>query len=224
MIIIIVAGGSGSRMHSELPKQFLLLGGLPILTRTLKQAASALPEARIHLVLPQESKALWHTLCQQYPAPAHLIVPGGTTRAESVRAGLKGVEEGQIVIVHDAVRPLASRSLFQQAALEATSHGAVATTIPLKDSIRQKEANGGSHNVDRSQFLLMQTPQAFRASLFLSAYNSLDNPSLYTDCASLIEAGGTPIRLIEGEDTNLKITTPADMLIAEALLPMLAGR
>lgn len=214
---IIVAGGTGKRMGEALPKQFLKLGGTPILIHTLQAFQSADPEIELILTLPQEEIQFWDELNiwhQNYIE--HKVVPGGETRFHSVKNALEHVEEG-LVAVHDGVRPFVSRETISQSFEQAKENKAVVTAVLMKDSVRQVDESGNSKNIDRSSLRLIQTPQTFEAGLLKSAYNTPFKPS-FTDDASVVEAHGHNITLIEGDYQNIKITTPEDLIIAEALL------
>ena len=221
---IIVAGGSGRRFGSTVPKQFLDLDGKPILAHTLLAFEHALA-AHAHellVALPQEHIERWATLCREFgPLPSHAVVAGGATRWESVQHVLatldEAVGEGDVIAVHDAVRPLASRALIVRAFETAARVGAVVPAVPVTDSLRQLDDAGGSVAVERARFRAVQTPQAFDAQSLIAAYKQPYRDT-YTDDASVIEAAGHPITLIEGEVTNIKVTTPADLALARHLL------
>jgi len=214
---IIVAGGTGKRMGESLPKQFLKLGGTPILIHTLQSFQTADPEIELILTLPQEEIQFWDELNiwhQNYLE--HKVVAGGETRFHSVKNALEHVEEG-LVAVHDGVRPFVSTDIINRSYEKAQENKAVVTAVLMKDSVRQLDEMGGSKNLDRSSLRMIQTPQTFDVKLLKSAYDTVFNPS-FTDDASVVEAYGHNISLIEGEYQNIKITTPEDLIIAEALL------
>lgn len=214
---IIVAGGTGKRMGESLPKQFLKLGGTPILIHTLQAFQAADPEIELILTLPQEEIQFWDELNiwhQNYLE--HKVVAGGETRFHSVKNALEHVEEG-LVAVHDGVRPFVSTDIINRSYEKAQENKAVVTAVLMKDSVRQLDEMGGSKNLDRSSLRMIQTPQTFDVKLLKSAYDTVFNPS-FTDDASVVEAYGHNISLIEGEYQNIKITTPEDLIIAEALL------
>ncbi len=215
--VIIVAGGSGSRMGASKPKQFLFLGNEPILARTLRNFAEALPEARIVLVLPQAHIAYWHDLAARFDLPAHTVVAGGDTRFHSVRHGLQALpEETELIAVQDGVRPLASHELILRTIAAAAACGAAIPAIAPVDSVRIVDAKR-SQLLDRNRLRMVQTPQVFRADLLRKAYEVEFRPE-FTDDASVVEAAGYPVALCEGERQNIKITTPEDLLHAEAIL------
>jgi len=210
-IALIVAGGKGERMNADIPKQFLLLNGLPILTHTLNAFADF--DKRI-LVLPQSQIESWKTLCKKYNfALKHVIVAGGINRFGSVKNGLRKVEEGSLVAIHDGVRPLISKNLTNKL-IAATKKGiGVVPIVPVKDSLRKVEG-GKTKIVSRSNLYKVQTPQCFFASTIKAAYKQ--NFSLFfTDDASVLENNGGKITTIQGEERNLKITTEKDLKIAE---------
>ena len=214
---IVVAGGSGSRFGSTMPKQFCLLGGVPVLMRTLDRFAAA--GASLTLVLPHDHFPLWRDLCREhcYRVP-HRVVAGGRTRYESVAAGLKAIspDPSDLVAVHDGVRPLVSAALIERAFATAAERGSAIPAIAVSDTIRAVDDNG-SHQLARDSLRAVQTPQVFRAELLVGAYDEGFSP-LFTDDASVVEHHGATVSLIEGETTNIKITHPIDMVIAEQIL------
>ncbi|GAB4046368.1 2-C-methyl-D-erythritol 4-phosphate cytidylyltransferase [Spirosoma litoris] len=209
---IIVAGGSGSRMKSDVPKQFLLLKGKPILQHTIERFLEVLPASQLILVLPAKEQTIWETLCQEHNFhPPIQTANGGATRFQSVRNGLNtiGASEG-LVAVHDGVRPFVSPAIIQDSFETAARTGSAVTCVPVKDSVRVVGVNGVSQAVDRSQYRLVQTPQTFRLTSFRQAFQ-VEEQSFFTDCASVMEYAGFPITLIEGSYENIKITTPEDL-------------
>lgn len=215
---IIVAGGSGSRMKSEIPKQFLPLGGKPVLLHTLEAFESA-GNIEIILVLPAFQIQTWRNIVSEKGlSAAYRIVEGGETRFHSVRNGLATIPETDaLVAVHDGVRPLVTPALISRCYDAASRFGAAVTAVSLKDSIRKLITGDSSCPADREQFRLVQTPQAFRVSWMKSAFER-PYKSSYTDCASVIEDAGYQVQLIEGDYRNIKITTPEDLIVAEALI------
>lgn len=210
---IIVAGGTGIRMESEIPKQFLLLNGLPILMHTL----TAFEQYTIALVLPDDQRAYWQQLCQQHDFKVeHQVVSGGSTRFLSVKNGLDSIPNHGLVAIHDGVRPLVDTVTINKSFELASTHGSAIAAVPLKDSIREV-INGVNKTQNRADYRLIQTPQTFNISLIKKAYLCEDS-SLFTDDASVMENLGEPIHLFEGSYVNIKITTPEDLQIAEALL------
>lgn len=215
--VIIVAGGSGRRMGSALPKQFMMLGGMPVLARTINTFSEALPSADLVVVLPEEHIALWHNLASRFDIAAHRCVAGGKERFHSVLRGLEALNDDvEYVAVHDGVRALVSKKLIVRAALAVEEHDAVIPVIDVIDSYR-RITEQGSETFPRSELRIVQTPQMFSAELLRRAYKQEYNPS-FTDDASVVEAAGGAITLIDGERRNLKLTTPDDMSWAEWLL------
>lgn len=215
--VIIVAGGSGRRMGSALPKQFMMLGGMPVLARTINTFSEALPSADLVVVLPEEHIALWHNLASRFDIAAHRCVAGGKERFHSVLRGLEALNDDvEYIAVHDGVRALVSKKLIVRAALAVEEHDAVIPVIDVIDSYR-RITEQGSETFPRSELRIVQTPQMFSAELLRRAYKQEYNPS-FTDEAAVVEAAGAAITLIDGERRNLKLTTPDDMSWAEWLL------
>lgn len=215
--VIIVAGGSGRRMGASLPKQFLFLGNEPVLVRTVRAFAKALPGAELVVVLPEAHIAYWRDLAARFDVPRHTAVAGGSERFDSVRRGLEAVsDEAELIAVHDGVRPLASRELILRTFAAARKEGAAVPAVAPADSVRTVDGDA-SHPLDRSRLRLVQTPQVFRADLLRRAYAADFSPA-FTDDASVVEAAGHAVALCEGDRRNLKITAPEDLLCAEALL------
>ncbi|HEY9118050.1 MAG TPA: 2-C-methyl-D-erythritol 4-phosphate cytidylyltransferase [Roseivirga sp.] len=213
---VIVAGGSGTRMQSEIPKQFIELKGLPILMHTIN--AFHFDNIQIILVLPGDQIDFWKHLIDQYDFKTpHQTVIGGSARFDSVKNGLKSIstEEG-LVAIHDGVRPLIDREIINRSFEEASKNGNAIVSIPLKDSIRSVDSTSNRQE-DRSRFRLIQTPQTFQLNLIKQAFEQPFDP-LFTDDASVLEKAGFSINLIEGSYQNIKITTPEDLLIAESFL------
>lgn len=210
---IIVAGGSGSRMKSDVPKQFLILNGKPILQHTIERFLAVSFPIQIILVLPARDVPVWEQLCEQhdfFPSGVQSIT-GGNSRFQSVRNGLNAIDAGTgLVAVHDGVRPFVSLEIIQTSFETAARTGSAVTCVPVKDSVRVVEADGISKAVDRSQYRLVQTPQTFQLDLFRQAFQ-IDEQPFFTDCASVMEYAGFPVTLIEGSYENIKITTPEDL-------------
>lgn len=215
--VIIVAGGVGQRMGATIPKQFMMLGQEPVLARTINLFSEALPKAELVVVLPEEHIALWRNIAARFDVAPHKISSGGKERFDSVKSGLAALSDDvETIAVHDAVRPLATKKLIIRLALAAEDAQAVIPVIAPHDSIRQVEGER-SYIVDRSQLRMVQTPQFFQAEVLRRAYEQSFSP-LFTDDASVVEAAGGEVTLIEGEVQNIKITTPIDLTIAEAIL------
>ena len=221
--VIIVAGGRGLRMGGDVPKQFLPVGGMPVLMRTLDAFHEALPMSGIILVLPTDQQAYWRQLCDEYLfAVPHQIADGGETRFHSVQNGLALVPDDAegVVGVHDGVRPFVSQEVIRRCFDAALEHGAVVPVVPVVETVRQILPEGDSLTVDRSLYRLVQTPQTFRISLFKEAMRQPYQPS-FTDDASVMEAMGYHISLVEGNRENIKLTTPSDIDYAEYLCQLM---
>lgn len=215
--VIIVAGGSGLRMGTDLPKQFLELYGKPILMHTLQRFFDFDPQSDIILVLPEAQQQLWQALCIKYSFTlAHRVVSGGQTRFHSVQNGLKLVNEDSLVMIHDGVRPLVSEHTLNRCCQMALEKGNAIPVLPVNESLRMIK---GQENVavDRSLYFSVQTPQTFLSGQILKSFEQPYDPS-FTDDASVAERAGYTIHLVEGNTENIKITTPTDLVIAEAFL------
>ena len=217
--IIIVAGGKGLRMGSDIPKQFLPIGGKPVLMRTLERFRAYSAQLQIILVLPEAQQAYWHELCQQYHFDVeYTLANGGQTRFHSVQNGLAKVPDDAIGVVgvHDGVRPFPSIEVIRNCYETARTKKAVIPVIPVVETVRELVPDG-SHTVPRDSYRLVQTPQTFDIQLLKAANRQPYNDG-FTDDASVVEAYGHPITLVEGNRENIKITTPYDMKVAEILL------
>jgi 2-C-methyl-D-erythritol 4-phosphate cytidylyltransferase len=215
---VIVAGGSGSRMLTEEPKQFILVMNKPILMHTISRFHMADKTTRIIVVLPNNQLETWKELCDTYGfSTQHKVVVGGKTRFDSVANGLREVESGSLVAIHDGVRPLVTIATINVSFETAESKGSAIAAVRLKDSIRKQE---GSITVskNRNNYFLIQTPQTFLSSLIKEAYSKANESENFTDDASVFEAYGGNVTLIEGNYRNIKITTPEDLVITQALL------
>lgn len=216
---IIVAGGSGKRFGSEMPKQFLPLDGKAVLMHTIEKFDKA--GAAIVVVLPAEHQQMWIDMCKDSNfAVTHTIATGGNTRFESVKNGIaaiEGIADGDLVAVHDGVRPLVSVELIDRCFATAQSVGCAIPVVNPSDSIRQVQDDGTSRQLLRSSLRAVQTPQVFKAQLLKGAYDVEESP-LFTDDASVVESAGHRVTLVEGEVTNIKITTPIDMFLARELM------
>jgi 2-C-methyl-D-erythritol 4-phosphate cytidylyltransferase len=213
-IAVIVGGGSGSRMKTDIPKQFLLLKEKPILFYTIDSFLKAFADFKIILVLPADYIEQGNQIIQTYfPASDIQIVAGGATRFHSVQNGLSCINEEAVVFVHDAVRCLVSEDLITRAYESTVENGSAIPVVSSKDSVRMIQ-NNNSKIVDRSTIKLVQTPQVFLSSVLLPAFK-LPFQEDFTDEASVVEHFGHTIHLIEGEETNIKITHPIDLIIAE---------
>ncbi len=215
---IIVAGGKGLRMGGELPKQFIPIEGRPVLMRTLDTFHACDESIQIILVLPRDHQDYWRELCAQYQfAVPHRIADGGATRFHSVQSGLSLVDAPEaLVAVHDGVRPFVSHEVISRCYAEAEAHGAVVPVIPVVETVRQLTGEG-SVTVDRNAYRLVQTPQTFRATLLRRAYEQ-PYTDAFTDDASVVEALGEAVTLVDGNRENIKLTTPFDLIVAKALV------
>lgn len=221
-IAIIVAGGKGLRMGNDLPKQFMPIGGIPVLMHTLKAFELADPTIKITLVLPESQQSYWMQICNEYNfTTPHSIANGGESRFHSVKNGLlsatSSLTETATIGIHDGVRPFVSPKVITESYQAAAVIGSAIPVIEVHESVRRLTDSQLSTSVDRSQYRLVQTPQVFTSDILLEAYKQ-PYSELFTDDASVVEASGHNIHLTNGNRENIKITTPFDILIAEALL------
>lgn len=220
--IIIPAGGSGTRMVAtetvaSTPKQFLSLGGRPVLAHAIEAFRCVARDADIVVALPADRFDEWLRLCIEHKVPPHRICEGGASRFESVRNALAELDPGcEYIAVHDAARPLVSERLILHALETAYRHGSAIPVVPLVDSVRRIRENS-SYSEDRSTLYAVQTPQVFRADILRTSYERAGAEE-FTDDASVVESVGYTVMLCEGERRNIKITRPEDMAIAGALL------
>jgi 2-C-methyl-D-erythritol 4-phosphate cytidylyltransferase len=214
---IIVGGGSGSRMLSEIPKQFMLLRGRPVLMHTIEAFNRSEYNPEIIVVLNVDFHQYWENLCvlHNFSIP-HLLVKGGTHRFDSVKNGIKAIKSKAIIAIHDAVRPLLSCQLIDRSFQEAELSGNAVAAIKSRDSVRQQT---GKHSIplNREEIYLIQTPQTFSSEILKKAYKQ-EFRNEFTDDASVAERSGIKINLIEGENRNFKITFPEDIRLAEIYL------
>ncbi|MCD8288017.1 MAG: 2-C-methyl-D-erythritol 4-phosphate cytidylyltransferase [Porphyromonadaceae bacterium] len=216
--VIVVAGGIGQRMGRSFPKQFLPIGGIPLLMRTMLAFYHYEEEMEFVLALPQAYIPYWKKLCEQqsFIVP-HRLISGGATRFDSVYNALQEISaEVRLIAVHDGVRPLVSHQLIERAFTEAARSGAAIPVMPVVESLRCVTDGGSGVAVRRADYRSVQTPQIFVADILRAAYRQPYREE-FTDDASVVEAVGYPVTLIEGETRNLKITTPYDLLVAETL-------
>ena len=226
--VIIVAGGKGLRMGGDVPKQFLPIGGKPVLMRTLERFNEYSKDLQIILVLPKEQQNYWRELCQQYHFPIpqsgedgrglYLLADGGETRFHSVQHGLALIPDDTegVVGVHDGVRPFPALDVISRCYETAREKKAVIPVIPVVETVRQLK-DETSFTVPRNDYRLVQTPQCFDIQL-LKAANQQQYNDGFTDDASVVEAFGMDVTLVEGNRENIKITTPYDLKIAEVLV------
>ncbi len=214
--VIIVAGGSGKRMGGALPKQFALVGGEPILARTINAFRKALPTSRIVVVLPAEYIEFWKNLSARFEVAKHSLVEGGAERFHSVKNGIEALSDAvDLIAVQDGVRPFASKELILRTVACAAENGAAIPVVKAVDSYRVVEGEE-SHIIDRTPLRIVQTPQIFSAAILRAAYDTPFRKE-FTDDASVVEYSGEKITLCEGEYNNFKITTPNDMILGEAI-------
>ncbi len=215
--VIIVAGGTGSRMKHDIPKQFLPLYGLPVLMHTITRFYTWDRQLAFIVALPETYREYWRELCDEHGFEIkHRVVSGGLTRFDTVKNSLAATGHGGIVAIHDGVRPLVSHDTLERCFALAEEKGSAVPCIPVAESLRVEEDNG-SYPVDRSRYRLIQTPQVFRWEILIKAYEQVYDPE-FTDDAGVVEKAGFPIFLTEGNPGNIKITSPADMAVAEALM------
>jgi len=216
---IIVAGGTGRRMGSALPKQFLLLNDKPVLYYTLKAFLEAYDDMQIILVLPEEYSDIGKEVIDAYFDYSRIQVTfGGETRFHSVQNGLQLVQDESIIFVHDAVRCLVSVDLIRECYEHASIMGTAVPVIRPKDSIRLLDEESNDNEVlDRNKVVMVQTPQTFHSQILLPAFK-IDYKEQFTDEATVVESFGLKISLIEGEEYNIKITKPIDLLVVQVLL------
>ena len=216
--LIVVAGGKGLRMGGEIPKQFQLLHGRPILMRTLENLHRAAPDAALILVLPKDQQEYWKTLCETYDFKIpYQQANGGETRFHSVKNGLELIpsDASGVVGVHDGVRPFVSAQVVRNCMEQAQECGAVIPVTEVVETIRHL-VPGGSITEPRGEYRLVQTPQVFGIGILKKAYGQPYVPA-FTDDASVVEAMGLPVTLVEGNRENIKITTPYDKVVGEVL-------
>jgi len=216
---VIVAGGKGSRMQSETPKQFLNLNGKPVLMHTLQAFKNYDPEIKIILVLPSREEEHWDQLKKLHNFEMEVkMANGGNSRFQSVKNGLAQISGDGLVAIHDGVRPLVAPDLIGASYNIAAIHNSAVAAVRLKESIRIIDKDA-THAMDRSRYRLIQTPQTFKVSLIKKAYETEEDDTL-TDDASVFEKAGHSISLFEGDYKNIKVTTREDMILIEALQKM----
>ncbi len=220
---VIVAGGKGTRMGNALPKQFLPLCGKPVLGHSVQVFADTFPGITIILVLPADQLSYAQIVLQSLREPIDaILVKGGETRFHSVQNGLKAIDGEGIVFVHDGARPLITSNLLLRCASQAEQLGSAIPAIPVTESMRIVDGDS-SKPVNRDQMRIIQTPQTFRTSIILPAFGQPFDAA-FTDEATVVEAFGQKVFLTEGERSNIKVTTPEDMVIGEALLAAMSEK
>ena len=233
---IIVAGGSGSRMGGDIPKQFMLLDGKPVILRTIEQFLSLSSPVNIIVILPKAYREYWKEYCFENGVTfRYTLVSGGITRYHSVKNAMKYIPNGAVVAVHDGVRPFVSRSFLERMFLLGEEFGAVVPVVKPVDSMRtvldeeEPETNGAEdirpagESVERENYVFIQTPQVFHSDILSKAYRQAFIPA-FTDDASVVERCGNKIFTAAGSRMNIKITQAEDMLLAEAILSLIQDK
>ena len=217
--IIIVAGGKGLRMGGDLPKQFMPLHGKPVLMHTIERFRAYSDELKIILVLPHEQQDYWRQICQKHNFTIeHTVVDGGQTRFHSSQNGVAAVPDDAtgVIGIHDGVRPFVSEETIARCFEAARQFGAALPVLPVTDTLRRVTDDGG-YNVQRNDYRTVQTPQTFDAQLLKQAFKQLYSDN-FTDDASVVEALGHKVTMVDGNRENIKLTTPFDLVVAEALI------
>lgn len=217
--IIIVAGGKGLRMGGDLPKQFMPLHGKPVLMHTIERFRSYSDELKIILVLPHEQQDYWRQICQKHNFTVeHTVVDGGQTRFHSSQNGVAAVPDDAtgVIGIHDGVRPFVSEETIARCFEAARQFGAALPVLPVTDTLRRVTDDGG-YNVQRNNYRTVQTPQTFDAQLLKQAFKQPYSDN-FTDDASVVEALGHKVTMVDGNRENIKLTTPFDLVVAEALI------
>lgn len=215
---IFVAGGSGTRMGTDIPKQFLKLGGVPVLRRTIERFLEAIPGLNVITVIPSSQFQYWKDLCEdtEFHCP-QILVAGGITRFHSVQNALAKVPDGAVVMVHDGVRPLVPVALLRDLVNRMSDCRALVPVTPMVDTLKWKD--GTTPDPDRSKIVGAQTPQLFLSEELKEAYR-LPYDVRFTDDASVAVAAGIPVTYVDGDRLNIKITTPSDLILAEAIISL----
>jgi 2-C-methyl-D-erythritol 4-phosphate cytidylyltransferase len=217
---IIVAGGTGSRMQGDIPKQFLLLNGKPVIQHSLEVFYACDASIKIVLVIHPDYLGYWEQLCREFNISVpHAIALGGETRFHSVKNGLNLIDNDGFVAVHDAARPVLSIDFINTVFSDAALYGCSIPGIALQDTIRQTEGDS-SRQLDRTNLRAIQTPQVFRVPELKRAYEQPYQPG-FTDDASVMQSAGFPLHLTQGRPDNIKITNPQDISVAEVLLKIM---
>ncbi len=215
--VIIVAGGSGKRFQSKIPKQFMVLAGKSVVMHCINAFNICFPGIKVILALPEKYFELWEQLCDEYQfSVSHIVSKGGDTRFHSVKNALEHITENGLIAVHDGVRPLVSSQLILNSFSEAEKFGNAIPAISINDSVRILDSDKYKV-VDREQLKLIQTPQCFKSLILKRAYQQDYNDS-FTDDASVVESIGEKIHLIDGDAENIKITRDVDLIVVESLM------
>ncbi|AMR32118.1 2-C-methyl-D-erythritol 4-phosphate cytidylyltransferase [Mucilaginibacter sp. PAMC 26640] len=215
---VIVAGGSGTRMQSVMPKQFILLNGRPVLMHTMEAFRACTAQPELVLVLHTDYHSFWKQLCEEHNfVIKHKLIAGGQTRFHSVKNAIDYITEKNVLIaVHDAVRPLISPTIIDEAFRCAETQGSAVVAVKSRDSVRQTFGER-SESLNRDNIYLVQTPQTFKSEILRLAYEQTFDP-YFTDDASVVERNGAQITIVQGHHSNIKITFPEDIAIAEAII------
>jgi 2-C-methyl-D-erythritol 4-phosphate cytidylyltransferase len=220
--VLIAAGGSGSRMNNPLPKQFAALGDKPLLFHTFSRFLSYAPDMEFVLVIPEAYIDFWKEMCVDHHFHAkHRIATSGPTRFHSVKSGLRYVPDGSLVAIHDGVRPFVSLDTIARTFSNAEKYGSAIPIVTMNESVRVVDG-AFSKSLNRRSLRAVQTPQCFQSTEIKKAYNTNYDES-FTDDATVFEASGNRLFLVDGNQENVKITNPADLIYAEALLRELPG-
>jgi 2-C-methyl-D-erythritol 4-phosphate cytidylyltransferase len=216
---VVVAGGRGIRMGGSISKQFLPIGGEPVLMHTLKKFYEADSNTFLILVLPEDDFLIWKNLCSKYKfSLAHHVIAGGNSRFQSVKNGLNALPfKDGLVAIHDGVRPFVKKEVIDEGFAQAEKSGSAIAVVDLKDSLRKVSENGASKFQERQLFRLVQTPQTFQISKIKKAFE-VDELPQFTDDATVYEHQGWEVSLIQGNPENIKITSPEDLEFANFLL------
>jgi 2-C-methyl-D-erythritol 4-phosphate cytidylyltransferase len=218
--LVLVAAGSATRMGGSVPKQFMELGGKPMIVHTLEKFYLFDPGIKVVVVIGADHRKYWESISRGYEWPASIeVAEGGSTRTESVRKGLELIGEGGIVGIHDAVRPLVSKETIERCFNAARESGSGIPVIDMEDSVRMTFGDNSSENLERQRLMRVQTPQAFRSEKILAAYRQLGRTEKdYTDDASVYEKAYGEVTLVQGNIENIKITTSFDLKLAASML------
>ncbi len=216
---MIVAGGTGERMKSRIPKQFVEIAGLPVLMHTLNAFLKAVPDIHLVIVLPAGQVDTWNVLLEKHSFRVpHRVTEGGQKRFYSVRNGLEHIPDDSVVAIHDGVRPVITSRLIRTCFQDAVQYGSAIPCLVPSESVRTRKGKNYSP-MDHNDIRIIQTPQAFQAALIKKAYQQPFRDS-FTDDATVLERSGMPVHLVQGDPFNIKITYPEDLIVAEAILKM----
>ena len=215
--LIIVAGGSGSRLNSDIPKQFIPIAGKPIMMHAIKAFSDCISNLNVVVVIPKSNYELWKDLCKEFSFDIkHTVAEGGLHRFHSVKNGLQNISENAVVGIHDGARPLVNKSTILKSYSAAEKYGAAIPLVRINESVREL-SNKANKPLARENLRLVQTPQCFRSEIIKKSYQQ-DYKEEFTDDATVVESAGHKIHIVDGNVENIKITFPSDIFIAEALL------